>query len=140
MSNHDNPRDLSCEVSLNAGSKQAHICRRAVSRVELKPPRSRSAEALSSESTGGEKRVHVGSPQVVEKALNSTADSNGAEEETQPNNPGKLTEVQMAARAHLGRRACPSTRSDCAEANACAIVDLCALVHRLRAQIVDKYI
>lgn len=109
--------------------------------MELKPRRSRSAEAHSSESTGGEKSVHVGLPQVVEKALNSIADSNGAEEETQPNNPGKLTEVQMAVRAHLGRRACPSIRSDfCADVNACAIVDPRASVHRLRAQIVDKYI
>lgn len=70
-------------------------------------------------------------------ALNSTADSNGAEE-TQANNPGKLTEVQMAVRAHLGWRACPSILSDfCADASsACAIVDLRALVHRLRAQTV----
>lgn len=82
----------------------------------------------------------MGLPQVVEKARNSIADSNGAEEETQPNNPGGLTEVQMAARAHLGRRACPSIRSDSADVSACAIVDLCALVHRLRAQIVAKYI
>lgn len=117
------------------------MCRCAVSRVELKPRRSCSAEAHSSERTGGEKSLHVGLPQVVEKALNSTADGNGAEEETQPNNPGKLTEVQMAVRAHLGRRACPSIRSDfCADVNACAIVDLCALVRRLRAQIADKFI
>lgn len=76
----------------------------------------------------------------MENGLNSIADSNGAEE-TQANNPGKLTEVQMAVRAHLGWRACPSILSDfCADASACAIVDLRALVHRLRAQAVYKYI
>lgn len=75
----------------------------------------------------------------MENGLNSIADSNGAEE-TQANNPGKLTEVQMAVRAHLGWRACPSILSDfCADASACAIVDLRALVQRLRAQAVYKY-
>lgn len=76
----------------------------------------------------------------MEKGLNSITDSNGAEE-TQANNPGKLTEVQMAMRAHLEWRACPSILSDfCADVNACTIVDLCALVHCLHAQAVYIYI
>lgn len=76
----------------------------------------------------------------MEKGLNSITNSNGAEE-TQANNPGKLTVVQMAVRAHLGWRACPSILSDvCADVNACASVDLCALVRRLCAQTVYKYI